>query len=87
MAFLQHRRLDAVYYYMRSLATVPPFQSAYDSLVAIFAETGQKVSVPGVDVPPEGVGLQWLPPVNSLCLCLSHINKDGTFLNSNKKLK
>ncbi len=41
----QHRRLDAVYYYMRSLATVPSFQSAYDSLVAIFAETGQKVGV------------------------------------------
>ena len=24
---------------------MPPFQSAYDSLVAIFAETGQKVGV------------------------------------------
>ncbi len=41
----QHRRLDAVYYYMHSLATVPSFQSAYDSLVAIFAKTGQKVGV------------------------------------------
>ena len=34
-----------MYYYARSLSTKPPFQSAYDSLVGIFAETSKKVGM------------------------------------------
>ena len=41
----QHRRLDAVYYYLRSLFAKTPVQSAHDSLVGLFEESSRKVSV------------------------------------------
>ena len=42
---LQQRRLDAVYFYMRSLMAKNPFLSAHDSLVGLFEETSRKVCV------------------------------------------
>ena len=42
---IQHVRLDAVYYYMRSLMAKVPFQSAHDSLIGIFEDTSRKVSL------------------------------------------
>ena len=44
-AILQHRRLDAVYYYIRSLTASNPFLSAKESLAALFDETSKKVTV------------------------------------------
>lgn len=42
----QHRRLDAVYYYIRSLTASNPFLSAKESLAALFDETSRKVVTP-----------------------------------------
>ena len=42
---VQHRRLDAVYYYMRSLFAKSPVQSAHDNLIGLFEESNRKVSV------------------------------------------
>ena len=42
---LQHRRLDAVYYYIRSLTASNPFLSAKESLAALFDETSKKVAI------------------------------------------
>lgn len=42
--FLQKRKIDAVYFYMRSLMSSNPFQSARESLIALFDETRKKVS-------------------------------------------
>ena len=39
----QHRRLDAVYYYMRCLFAKSPVQSAHDNLVGLFGESSRKV--------------------------------------------
>ena len=41
--YKQHRRLDAVYYYIRSLTASNPFLSAKESLAALFDETSKKV--------------------------------------------
>lgn len=41
---MQHRKLDSVYYYMRSLATSTPFISARESLVVIFEEVRKRVA-------------------------------------------
>ncbi len=40
---LQNHRLDAIYYYMRSLLAKNPFKSAHDSLVGLFEDTSVKV--------------------------------------------
>lgn len=42
--FLQRRKLDAVYYYMRSLAASNPILTAKESLMSLFEETKRKVS-------------------------------------------
>lgn len=39
----QNHRLDAIYYYMRSLMAKNPFKSAHDSLVGLFEDTATKV--------------------------------------------
>lgn len=44
MFHLQRRKLDAVYYYMRSLMASNPFLSAKDSLITLFDENRKKVS-------------------------------------------
>ena len=44
LAMYQNRRLDAVYYYMRSLAASNPFLTARENLLAIFDEVRRKVS-------------------------------------------
>ena len=41
---VQHRRLDAVYFYMRSLFAKSSVQSAHDNLVGLFGESSRKVS-------------------------------------------
>lgn len=41
--FFQRRKLDAVYYYMRSLMASNPFQSARESLILLFDESRKKV--------------------------------------------
>lgn len=41
--FLQRRKLDAVYYYMRSLAASNPILTAKESLMSLFEETKRKV--------------------------------------------
>lgn len=43
--FLQRRKLDAVYYYMRSLAASNPILTAKESLMSLFEETKRKVSL------------------------------------------
>lgn len=43
--FLQKRKIDAVYFYMRSLMSSSPFLSAKESLVALFDEIRKKVSL------------------------------------------
>lgn len=40
----QKRKIDSVYFYMRSLMSSNPFQSARESLIALFDETRKKVS-------------------------------------------
>jgi protein SMG6 len=45
LAMYQNRRLDAVYYYMRSLAASNPFLTARENLLAIFDEVRRKVSI------------------------------------------
>lgn len=50
VVFLQRRKLDAVYYYMRSLAASNPILTAKESLMSLFEETKRKVSL--------GAGLQ-----------------------------
>jgi len=40
---LQKHKLDAVYFYMRSLAASNPFLTARESLVALFNEVRKKV--------------------------------------------
>lgn len=40
---LQRRKLDAVYYYMRSLAASNPILTAKESLMSLFEETKRKV--------------------------------------------
>lgn len=44
LAVYEKRKLDAVYYYMRSLMASNPFQSAKDSLLTLFEEYRRKVS-------------------------------------------
>jgi len=44
LAVYEKRKLDAVYYYMRSLMASNPFQSAKDSLLSLFEEYRRKVS-------------------------------------------
>lgn len=39
----QRRKLDAVYYYMRSLMASNPFHSARESLITLFDENRKKV--------------------------------------------
>jgi protein SMG6 len=41
--FFQRRKLDAVYYYMRSLAASNPFLTARESLMSLFDEARKKV--------------------------------------------
>jgi protein SMG6 len=43
MFFSQGRKLDAVYYYMRSLAASNPFLTARESLMQLFEEAAKKV--------------------------------------------
>jgi len=43
-SYFQRRKLDAVYYYMRSLMASNPFQSARESLLSLFDESRKKVS-------------------------------------------
>lgn len=43
LAVYEKRKLDAVYYYMRSLMASNPFQSAKDSLLSLFEEYRRKV--------------------------------------------
>jgi len=45
VVFLQRRKLDAVYYYMRSLAASNPIRTAKESLMSLFEETKRKVSL------------------------------------------
>lgn len=45
LCFLQRRKLDAVYYYMRSLAASNPILTAKESLMSLFEETKRKVSL------------------------------------------
>ena len=45
VVFLQRRKLDAVYYYMRSLAASNPILTAKESLMSLFEETKRKVSL------------------------------------------
>lgn len=45
---LQKRKIDAVYFYMRSLMSSNPFNPAKESLVALFDEIRKKVSSNGV---------------------------------------
>ena len=40
---LQKHKLDAVYYYMRSLAASNPFITARESLMSLFNEARKKV--------------------------------------------
>ncbi|XP_014678896.1 PREDICTED: telomerase-binding protein EST1A-like [Priapulus caudatus] len=44
LATYVHRKLDAVFYYMRSLATSTPFPSARESLAQVFEEVRKKVA-------------------------------------------
>lgn len=41
--YFQRRKLDAVYYYMRSLMASNPFHSARESLITLFDENRKKV--------------------------------------------
>jgi len=41
--YLQRRKLDAVYFYMRSLAASNPFLTARESLMSLFDEARKKV--------------------------------------------
>ncbi|KAK3587144.1 hypothetical protein CHS0354_006784 [Potamilus streckersoni] len=43
LALYTRRKLDAVYYYMRSLAASNPFLTARESLMSLFDEAGKKV--------------------------------------------
>lgn len=43
LAMYQKRKLDAVYYYMRSLAASNPFSTARENLIGIFDEVRKKV--------------------------------------------
>jgi len=45
LAVYEKRKLDAVYYYMRSLMASNPFQSAKDSLLSLFEEYRRKVDI------------------------------------------
>jgi len=45
VVFSQRRKLDAVYYYMRSLAASNPILTAKESLMSLFEETKRKVSL------------------------------------------
>ena len=42
---IQRRKLDAVYYYMRSLAASNPIMTARESLMSLFDEVRRKVSL------------------------------------------
>ena len=46
----QKRRLDAVYYYMRSLAASNPFITARESLMSLFDDAKKKVSERNADI-------------------------------------
>lgn len=43
LSYLQKRKLDAVYYYMRSLAASNPILTAKESLMSLFEEAKRKV--------------------------------------------
>lgn len=43
LTYLQKRKLDAVYYYMRSLAASNPILTAKESLMSLFEEAKRKV--------------------------------------------
>lgn len=60
LCILQRRKLDAVYYYMRSLAASNPILTAKESLMSLFEETKRKVSL-GV-----GSGVMLLPVLQSM---------------------
>lgn len=47
LAVYEKRKLDAVYYYMRSLMASNPFQSAKDSLLSLFEDYRKKVCLTG----------------------------------------
>ncbi|XP_019849056.1 PREDICTED: telomerase-binding protein EST1A-like [Amphimedon queenslandica] len=49
IAINSHRRLDAVYYYCRSLWTKNSFLSAHDSLIGLLDETAKKISTSAKD--------------------------------------
>lgn len=42
--FIKRKKLDAVYYYMRSLMASNPFPSARESLITMFDENRKKVN-------------------------------------------
>lgn len=43
LSYLQKRKLDAVYYYMRSLAASNPILTAKESLMGLFEDAKRKV--------------------------------------------
>lgn len=59
VVFLQRRKLDAVYYYMRSLAASNPILTAKESLMSLFEETKRKVSL--------GAGLRDAAATHTTC--------------------
>lgn len=63
--FLQRRKLDAVYYYMRSLAASNPILTAKESLMSLFEETKRKVSL--------GAGLWGAAPACAICPVLERM--------------
>lgn len=66
LGFLQRRKLDAVYYYMRSLAASNPILTAKESLMSLFEETKRKVSL--------GAGLWDAAPA-----CAGEHGENGSF--------
>lgn len=75
MCPLQRRKLDAVYYYMRSLAASNPILTAKESLMSLFEETKRKVrragdvwavlSRPQSAIASQSIGSSCLPRLNS----------------------
>lgn len=66
---MQKRKIDAVYFYMRSLMSSNPFESARESLMDLFNETKKKV-------PLCCTVCVWIENVETLLL--SHFAKNNT---------
>lgn len=76
-SYQQRRKLDAVYFYMRSLAASNPFITARESLMTLFEEVRKKVNKDFIEnkcTDIEDSSLTYLLTTNVLLYVLPNVN-------------